>query len=91
MNIGLVEEIAVKSSALPIAKQREVLELVNRLAMPPTSSEIDLQSVENKKPPFQSVRGILNRKLEHLEEDLAEIRQEMWQSFPRDFSEAQPK
>lgn len=85
MSLGLVEELTVKSAALPIEQQREVLDLVNRLTSFTATSEIRLQTGDMKKPPFRSIRGILNRKLDTLEEDLAEVRHEMWQNFPRDF------
>lgn len=82
--MSLVEEIAVKSAALPLALQQEVLEFVNAML----ESRQAEQSQENmellKTPPFFSIRGILNRKLETFEEDLAEVRREMWQNFPRD-------
>ncbi len=91
MSVGLVEEIAVKSAALPIEQQLEVLDLVNRLASPAAVLEVGLQAEEQKKPPFQSIRGILNRKLDTLEEDLSEIRRGMWQNFPRNFPSAESK
>lgn len=91
MSLGLVEEITVKSAALPIEQQREVLDLVNRLASSTTNSDVDLQADEPKKPPFRSIRGVLHRKLDTLEEDLAEVRREMWQNFPRDFPSVESK
>ena len=76
MTSQVVEQITTKSAALPFAQQQEVLAFV----------EFKLQSVEvtEKKKPFRSVRGILNRQLEHLEEDLQEVRREMWANFPRE-------
>lgn len=85
----LVEEIAVKSATLPLAKQRVVLDFVNSLISPETSTETDMQANEPPKPPFKSMRGILNRQLKTLEEDLAEVRREMWQNFPRDFPDTE--
>ncbi|MGH9899402.1 MAG: hypothetical protein ACRD4L_11205 [Pyrinomonadaceae bacterium] len=76
MATNLAEEIAAKAAVLPIERQREVLALLDAMStgMQP----------EVKKRPFKSVRGILNRNLDHLEEDLAEVRREMWQNFPRE-------
>lgn len=85
MNSVLVEEIAIKSALLAIEQQRVVLNLVNSMI---STNPVAAQEPANAEPPnapFQSVRGILHRKLEHLEKDLAEVRQEMWQNFPREF------
>ncbi len=77
MSSHVVEEIAAKSAALPFAQQREVLAFVeSKLQQGGTSAGTN--------QPFQSVRGMLNRKLEHLDEDLREIRREMWGNFPRE-------
>ncbi len=85
MSSILVEEIAFKSAQLPIEQQRVVLKIVDSMISNSSPDNQELASAEPTKAPFQSVRGILNRKLEHLEEDLAEARREMWQNFPRDF------
>jgi hypothetical protein len=77
MSESIVQEIADKTAALPLELQHEVLEFV----------EFKLQrigQVGRSKRPFRSVRGILHNKLEHLDEDLAEVRREMWQNFPRE-------
>lgn len=82
--MNLVEEIATKSAALPLVLQQEVLEIVNGM-LESQQAERPQESAESlKTPPFFSIRGILNRKLETFEEDLAEVRREMWQNFPRD-------
>lgn len=83
MSENLVSEISVKASALPLDKQREVLDFVEFM-LHKTDLSADRQETENERKPFRSVRGILNRKLEHLDEDLAEVRREMWQNFPRE-------
>jgi hypothetical protein len=76
MNSQLVQEIAAKSAVLPFEQQREILAFVE--------SKLQQSQPAGRKKPFRSVRGILNRTLEHLEEDLQEIRQEMWGNFPRE-------
>ncbi|MEK7831864.1 MAG: hypothetical protein AAB401_12300 [Acidobacteriota bacterium] len=85
MNSILVEEIAVKSAQLAIEQQRVVLNIVNSMISTNPMVNQELASAEATQMPFQSVRGILNRKLKNLEKDLAEVRREMWQNFPRDF------
>ncbi len=82
--MSVVEEIAVKSAALPLVLQQEVLEIVNGMLGNQRAEQLLENGGSLKTPPFFSVRGILNRKLETFEEDLAEVRREMWQNFPRD-------
>ena len=75
----LVEEITTKSATLPYVQQQEVLAFVEfklQQSQPVKTTE--------KKTPFRSVRGILNRQLNHLDEDLEEVRREMWANFPRE-------
>lgn len=77
--MNIVEEIASKSNSLPVELQREVLDFVEFIAH---KRQIE---TEEKRSPFRSVRGILkNRNLDNLEHDLAEVRREMWQNFPRE-------
>lgn len=71
----IVEQLVIKKIRhLPLDKQQEVLDFVEFLeykAMP--------------KQPRQSVKGLwadLNVEID--EEDIAEIRNEMWQNFPRE-------
>ena len=67
----LVQEIATRSASLPADLQHEVLDFV--------------EFVSEKRVPqrksFESDRGILHADLSHLEEDLVEIRKEMWNGF----------
>ena len=77
--MNIVEEIAVKSNSLPFELQREVLDFVEFIVHKNHSE------TEAKRQPFRSVRGILkHRNLENLEQDLTEVRREMWQNFPRE-------
>ena len=66
------EEILEKVRALPPAKKAEVLEYVS-----------GLEAAEHG--PFKSPEGILaDLNFTLTEEDLAEVRREMWANFPRD-------
>lgn len=82
--MSLIEEIAVKSAGLPLSLQEEVLNIVNRMLENRPTEQARKSAESGKTPPFFSVKGILNRKLATFEEDLAEVRREMWQNFPRD-------
>ncbi len=85
MEANLVEEIATKSAGLPIEQQREVLEFVEfKLQRSSTDAVISAEAF-GKTPPFRSVRGILKGEFPNLEQDIAEMRQEAWKNFPRDF------
>lgn len=71
----IVEQLVMKKIRhLPLDKQQEVLDFVEFLehkAMP--------------KQPRQSVKGLwADLNVEIQEEDIAEIRDEMWQNFPRE-------
>jgi len=83
---NLIEEITVKSASLPFDLQREVLDFVEFVAHKRLESANQTKTIE-KRPPFRSARGILKRNLENLENDLTEVRREMWQNFPREESE----
>ena len=76
MATNLAKEIADKAAVLPTERQREVLALLEAM-------NANTQP-ESKRKPFESVRGILKRDMSHLDEDLAEVRREMWQNFPRE-------
>lgn len=91
MNSILVEEIAVKSAQLAIEQQRVVLNIVNSMISTTSPARPDLANAEPARKPFQSVRGVLHKKLENLQEDLAEVRSQMWQNFPRDISANESK
>lgn len=75
---NIIEEIAVKSASLPFELQHEVLDFVEFIATKKRPAT---------PPVFHSVRGILKRELPNLENDLTEIRREMWRDFPREESE----
>ena len=72
--MNLVEKIAAKAAGLPLEQQREALAFVETL----------LAQREPTPRSFQSIEGIIPRRIERLEEDLAEERQEMWRNFPRE-------
>jgi len=68
------EAILEKVRALPPEKQRKVLEFTESLGTP-----------AQKKPPLRSPRGLwADLDISISEEDIAEIRREMWKNFPRD-------
>ena len=73
---NVVEQIAAKSASLPTELQHEVLDFVEFVS--------DKNRRRSAGKPFETVRGIINRDFLHLEEDLAEIRDEMWGKFPRE-------
>jgi len=78
MSSNLVDEIAAKAAALPIEKQREALALIESL------SAGDPQAGQLRKP-FRSVLGLLaDREVDVTEEDIAEMRREALQNFPRE-------
>lgn len=75
MSKNLIAEIIEKAARLPVELQREALSYVESLAA----------RVTHEKPQsFRSVKGILRCNLDTLEEDLAEVRREMWRDFPRE-------
>jgi len=84
MSLDLVETIAAKAAMLPLEQQQKALEYIESLSA-------QEQDDENDPQPFFSVYGIIPRKIENLEQDLAEVRREMWQNFPRDFPREEPK
>lgn len=74
---NIVEEIATKSASLPVELQSEVLDFVDFV------SDKNRGRISAPKS-FESVRGILKRDLSNLENDIEEIRGEMWGNFPRE-------
>ncbi len=94
--VSLVEDITLKVAELPLDLQREVLHFVQFLlfkvgdsaaAQSTKSPEtITPDSANSKtKAPFRSVMGALARPgFDVTPEDIAEVRREMWQNFPRE-------
>jgi hypothetical protein len=71
-NMSIEEAILEKVRALPPERKAEVLEYVSGLEV-------------EKRTPFRSPKGILaDLDFTLTEEDLAEVRREMWANFPRD-------
>ena len=69
-------EVLQKLRALPLEKQKEILDLVDSLA-----------KGNDKGKPRRSLRGLWkDLDFDVTEEDIDEARREMWGSFPRDFS-----
>lgn len=81
MSVNLVSEIAAKATVLPFEMQQETLAYIESLI---NSLKQNTEAAQEAEQPFQSVYGILPRRIEHLEEDLAEVRREMWKNFPRE-------
>ncbi len=78
MSSDLVEEIAAKAAALPIEKQREALALIESLSANEASAGQPCK-------PFRSVLGLLaDSGVDVTEEDIAEMRREVWKNFPRE-------
>jgi hypothetical protein len=75
---GITEKITAKVTVLPPELQREALDFIEFL-----------EQKLRKKKPFKSVEGILNADLSNLDEDLKEIRAEMWKNFPREFPDVE--
>ena len=74
---------AMSSSAQAASRQKlpeDVLSIQGEL-----QAEEENQSEPQKKRPFRSVRGIFaSSGVKITEEDIAEIRREMWANFPRE-------
>jgi hypothetical protein len=81
MSSNIVQEITAKASALPLDKQREVLDFVEFILHKGSG---DFQQGAKPRKPFQTMEGIIPRQIENLERDLTEVRREMWQNFPRE-------
>ena len=91
--VDLVEDITVKVAALPVELQREVLHFVQFLSFKMKNGGV-IRSTESpeivapdsgNKPRFRSVLGALARPgFDVTPEDIAEVRRDMWQNFPRE-------
>lgn len=77
---NVVEEIASKSASLPAELQHEILDFVEFVS-------VKRGKASRRGKAFKSVRGMLDRELDNLDDDIAEIRSEMWSNFPREASE----
>ena len=77
---NVVEEIASKSASLPTELQHEILDFVEFVS-------VKRGKAKPRGKAFESVRGLIDRDLSGLDEDLREIRREMWERFPREESE----
>lgn len=78
MSSRMVQEVSEKTAALPQELQREVLHFVEFMLQ-------KTQPTTPKKPPFRSVRGIFaNSGVKITEDDIADVRREMWNGFPRE-------
>ena len=77
---NVVEEIASKSASLPTELQHEILDFVEFVSVKRGKTKLRGKA-------FESVRGLIDRDLSGLDEDLTEIRREMWERFPREESE----
>ena len=79
MSTQILEEISLEAATLPLEKQIETLHFIKFIARQ-TDSAKSLESTRS----FKSVRGVLKKNLSNLENDLTEIRREMWENFPRE-------
>jgi hypothetical protein len=75
--MSLVEQISQKAAALPLEKQREVLDFVEFVAQHKQPSP--------QRPPFRSALGLLSgRNVKVSTEAIDEMRSEAWRNFPRE-------
>jgi Ulp1 family protease len=73
----LKEDIYEKVETLSVREQQEVLDFAEFLHSKKESNK--------KQKPFKSLYGLwANRGIEITEEDIDEIRREMWSNFPRE-------
>ena len=79
MSTQILEEIRIEAASLPLEKQIETLHFIKFIAR-----QADPEKSSESPRSFKSVRGALKKNLPNLETDLAEIRQEMWENFPRE-------
>lgn len=77
MGMYLIKQIMAKAVTLPLEQQEKALSYIESLAAEQTQDEQAPQA-------FQSIFGIIPRQIENLEQDLAEVRREMWKNFPRE-------
>ncbi len=92
VSTSIVDSIAAKAAALPMELQREVLHFIEFLASKvyygvetQLTASGDQRKEPKARPPVKSILG----SLEHLgiditDEDIAEVRREMWANFPRE-------
>jgi hypothetical protein len=74
--MSIEQQVLQKLRDLPLEKQKEVLAFLNSLENPTSKSK-----------PHRSLRGLWkDLNFDVTEDDIAEVRREMWGSFPRDFS-----
>ncbi|NJL63299.1 MAG: DUF2281 domain-containing protein [Methylacidiphilales bacterium] len=72
--MNIEQAVLKKLRQLPVDKQQELLNFAEFLYQKNTS-----------KAPLRSVRGLCaDLKVDITEEDIAQVRQEMWSNFPRD-------
>lgn len=77
------ETIVEKVRALPPERQQEVLDFVEFLQQRATATG---------KRPLRSVKGLWSDlDVNITEEDIAEVRREMWRNFPREFPRDSPE
>lgn len=79
MSTQILDEIQTEVATLPLEKQIETLHFIKFIARQNESRKL----LENTAA-FKSVRGALHKNLSNLENDLAEVRKEMWENFPRE-------
>ncbi len=74
--MSVVESIVEQVQNLPLERQREVLDFVEFL---------EYKEKANGEKPRKSLYGLwANRGIDITEEDIDEIRREMWADFPRE-------
>lgn len=75
--MAIEQQVLEKLRDLPPEKQKEVLDFVNFLK----------EKNGGAKKPLRSLLGLWSNLNVHItEEDIAEVRREMWGNFPRDIS-----
>jgi len=75
--MSIADDVLGKLRNLPPEKQKEVLEFVEAL-----------EAGGAPKPPYRSLEGLWAKyDVNITEEDIAEMRREMWSNFPREFPE----
>ncbi len=73
--MSIADDVLGKLRNLPPEKQKEVLEFVEAL-----------EASGEAKPPYRSLEGLWAKyDINITEEDIAEMRREMWSNFPREF------
>ncbi len=78
MSSRMIQEVSEKTASLPLDLQREVLDFVEFMLQ-------KTQATTQKKRSYRSVRGIFAESgVKITEDDIAEVRREMWSGFPRE-------